>query len=127
VNVVRRPRGDLVPELHIEFVDFARLDFLQGTVAQDGHDMTAQQLLVSFKRTLADLLPTLVARTADRHPMLDPLPERHLVGRNVFASIARVQKIAKGLLRASDFVPCTVLVKRRPLTRYRRRQDFSPR
>jgi hypothetical protein len=48
VNVVRRPRGDLVPELHIEFVDFARLDLLQGTVAQDRHDVTPKRLLVSL-------------------------------------------------------------------------------
>jgi hypothetical protein len=31
--------------------------------------------------------------------MLDPLTQRHLVGRDVFAGIARVQKIAEGLLR----------------------------
>src|SRR5262249_46518281 len=37
----------------------------------------------------------LSARSADRKPMLDPITERHLVGSNVLASVARAEQLAK--------------------------------
>src|SRR5262245_38406543 len=61
--------------------------------------MAAEQFGIAFLRALPDLTSPLVAGTADRNPVLDPLAERYLVRRDVFNFISGRQQFAQLLLR----------------------------
>src|SRR5262249_55223361 len=60
--------------------------------------MAAQEFAISLHCPLADFFPPLVPRRTDRNPILDPLSDRHLVGRNVFTNVAGMEELAQNFI-----------------------------
>src|SRR5262249_38088130 len=94
VDMMRRPRRNLVFKALIEGVDFGWLDLLQRPFAQCRHDVAAQQLGVPFNRPTPYSLFA-AAWGAGGKPLIDPLAERDLVRRNVRAIVAAFEQSAK--------------------------------
>ncbi len=97
--MVRGARRYPLAELNVKRINLGCLKLLQWPLAQRRHDVTAERFGVALDRTSPNLAAPLIPRSADGNPMIDPLSQRHFVGRYMLAGVASVQQIPKRLLR----------------------------